>query len=32
VITVLLWARFVLLAAMGVLVAGYLWAALQTRR
>ena len=31
-ISVLLWARFVLLAAMGVLVAGYVWAALKTRK
>ena len=30
--SVLLWARFVLLAAMGAIVAGYVWAALTTRK
>jgi hypothetical protein len=30
--SVLLWARFVLLAAMGAVVAGYVWAALTARK
>jgi hypothetical protein len=30
--SILLWARFVLLAAMGAVVAGYVWVALTTRK
>jgi hypothetical protein len=30
--SVLLWARFVLLAAMGAVVAGYVWGALTARK
>jgi hypothetical protein len=32
VISLLLWARFLLLAAMGAVVAGYVWAALKPRK